>query len=452
MKKKIFSIVLVVLLLTATSTLQSQFLSASRTGIGFNVGGAKVYGGLRNGDHVVKTGFGGVLEGYARYAISPRFFAVGALGYSELSDGTVIVDPKCTFSTDVVNLDLKFAANLLTEGKFIPYGYAGLGAIWFQHDQGKSAVGEDQLKGHYFGGYFTHSLFLGAGIEAKFSPKIGLNASLDYRFSGSDDLDPESFKGSANDGYLTVRTGLTYYLEPTRFGMGREIEVSEKTPIDELDTAELPGFGEEGDASSDELSALIEGIDNYSEASDSNLEMDEYVNLKSKVEELNDAIGQRELEIEELNSQLTDRKNKIDELKRNKGGEFSSIITDDYSDISTSYNEALQTFYAKDYDMAIQQFNLLLETSPTNKLASNCQYWIGESYFGKNDFASATEAFELVLSYEKSHKKDDALLMLGRCYIKLGDKQLAAQMFEQLMSNYPDSEYFERAQQYASSI
>jgi len=444
MKTKKMCVILTVLLIVASSSLYAQFLSASRTGIGFNMGATRIYGGLRNADgDPVKTGFGGALELYGKYAISPRMFLVGSLGYQEMSDGTLLLDPNATFSTDVLNLDLKAGVNLLTEGRFIPYAYGGLGAIWFK--QGHS--------GGMPGGYFDQAFFFGGGAEIKLSPQLGLNATVDYRFTGSDDLDPESYEGSAKDGYLSVRTGLTYYLEPTRFGLGKEIEVSEKTPIDELDMAELSGFGEEGEAGTDDLNALIEGIDNYNEASGTSADMGEYAGLRSRVEVLNDAIGQKELEIEDLNSQLSYRKDKIAELQgRNVLSGSGERSFGDISDISASYNEALQTFYTRDYDRAIQQFNLLLETNPMHKLASNCQYWIGESHFGKGDYVTASQAFEQVLTYEKSHKKDDSLIMLGRCYIKTGDKQLATQMFEQLMNSFPDSEYYEKAQQYAGNI
>jgi len=445
MKTKTICMTLAILLIVVSSGLYAQFLSASRTGIGFNMGVARVYGGYRNADgDPVKTGFGGALEFYGKYAISPRMFLVGSLGYQELSDGTLVFDA-ATFSTDVLNLDLKAGVNLMTEGKFIPYAYGGLGAVMFKQDHAGALPGT----------YYDPAFFFGGGFETKLSPQLGLNATVDYRFTGSDDLDPESYEGSAKDGYLSVRTGLTYYLEPTRFGLGKEIEVSEKTPIDELDMAELPGLGEEGEAGGDDLNALIEGIDNYNEASGSDAEMGEYVNLKSRVEELKDEIGQKELEVEDLKSQLTYRKDKIAELQgRNviSGSGERSSFSGDISDISASYNEALQTFYTRDYDTAIQQFRLLLETSPLHKLASNCQYWIGESYFGKGDYSNASQAFEQVLTYEKSHKKDDALLMLGRCYIKMGDKQLAVQMFEQLMNSYPESEYYEKAQKYAGNI
>ena len=64
----------------------------------------------------------------------------------------------------------------------------------------------------------------------------------------------------------------------------------------------------------------------------------------------------------------------------------------------------------------------------------------------------ALEAFQKVLAYEESFKKDDALLMMGRCYIFLGDKPTALSMFDRLMSEFPDSEYYQKAQKYANGL
>jgi len=440
MKRHLVFATLAILILAFDSNLNGQILSASRFGLGLNAGGQKIYGGVP-----WKTGFGFGTELYAKYTINPRFFAVGSFGYGELSDGTLVFD-QCTFSTDVVNLDIKGAVNFITEGRIIPYGYLGLGAIWFNHDQGK--VGKDVLTGNYFGGYFDASFMIGGGIEARLSPRLALNAYMDYRFTTGDDLDTEAWPGSANDGYLNIRTGMTYYLEPSRFGSGSEIEVADKAPIDELG-------GETGDPADDELNALIEGIDSWDESAGSEMAMDEYVQLKSRVDQLSDAISQKELEIGELQSQLSFRKERITELETNiqgRGGAVAASVSADMSDFSNSYEQALQYYNSHELDAAVYLFNSLLETSPTHKLASNCQYWIGECFFVKGDHASAAEAFEKVLAYRQSYKTDDALLMLGRCYVKLGDKQLALQMFNQLLNEYPDSEYCQRARNYASSI
>ena len=47
---------------------------------------------------------------------------------------------------------------------------------------------------------------------------------------------------------------------------------------------------------------------------------------------------------------------------------------------------------------------------------------------------------------------DDAQLKLGLCYWKLGDTERARQEFERLISDYPNSEYVGKAQQYLSKL
>ena len=428
------------------SELNAQFLSAGRRGFGLNIGSQ-----IMNGD-AGYVGFAGGVEGYAKYVLSPSYFAIGSFGYGELSDGVLISGP-ASYSTDILHLDLKGGINLLTEGRIIPHTYAGLGAIWWRLDEGwRNRTG---LSGHYFGGYFDFSYFFGGGIEYKLNPNISFTTNVDYRFTMTDDIDP-TYRTSKNDGFINIKSGLTFYMEPSRFGSGRKIDVAEKTPFDELDMSELSGIGEAGDAASeDELNALIEGIDQYKAQSSSDMAMDQYIQLKSRVDELNDAIGTKELEIEELKSQLQYRKERIGELESNlqtRGGALAASLNVDISDFTASYEQALQQFYTREFDAAIYLFNVLLEANPAHKLASNCQYWIGESYFGKRDYHNAISAFEKVMAYEKSHKKDDALLMMGRSYIQLGDNQLAAKMFNELMTSYPNSEYYDKAQRYASNI
>ena len=440
--KRVIFIVATLITLSLLATTASAQLSASRLGLGFNVGGQRIY------CDKPKTGVGGGVEGYAKYAISPKFFAVGSFGYGELSDGTLIFD-KCTFSTDVLNLDMKLGVNLASGGNLIPYAYAGFGAIWFHLDPPMGS-------GHYFGGYFDAAWMFGGGFEYRLSPRMALNSYVDYRFTSGDDLDGGYHNqwSKSKDGYLNFRTGLTFYRENSYFNRSKEIEVADKTPIEELANGEAGNF-DAGDSGSDDLSKLLEGIDQYEEQSAADNSMGEYVQLKAKLDELNQAISQKELEIEELKSQLEYRKDRIAELEggfSTRSTAMSASMNADISDFTATYEEAMQHFYAREFDAAINLFNSLLQTYPTHKLASNCQYWIGECFFGKHDYQSAVDALEKVLAYQQSHKKDDALLMLGRCYLKLGDKQLALQMFDKLMNEYPDSEYFEKAQKYAQKM
>jgi len=439
MKFQLFVVAALVISLALTnSPSYGQGLTASRLAVGVAVGGQKIYC-----DGAVGSGIGGGIDIYGKYNISPRFFTRLAIGYGELSDGTLIFGTS-EFSTDLVTLDVKGGVNLLTEGNVIPYAYVGAGGFYFHYDGPNP-----NLKGRFLGGYGDASFMLGGGFEIRLNPNMALDFHTDYRFTTGDDLDGIN-QGKGNDGYLNFRTGITYYLDSSPFsGSSSSLQLSEKSPLDEISGE---GFGDSPD---DELNALIEGLDSYGAASDANMAMEEYVKLKSRVDQLGDAIRQKELEIEELKSQLMIRKEKISDLENNlkkRSGALASSLSADLSDFSSSYEQALQHYYSREFDAAIYMFSMLLETSPTHKLISNCQYWIGESYFGQGDFAQAVDAFQRVLAYDESFKRDDALLMMGRSYIKLGDKQTARQMFDQLMTDFPDSEYYQKARQYASGL
>ncbi len=428
----ISSIALCLLLLTKAP---AQMLTAGRFGLGLNSGVQKIY--CEN-----PSGYSFGIETYAKYNISPRFFANLAFGYGILS-GTA-ANNRGTYHTDLITLDLRGGYKFLTESNFTPYGYLGLGAFHFSyHGPGASA-----LPGRYLGGYFDGSLFIGGGIEIKLNPNLAFDSYADYRFTTGDDLNNN--KGGANDRYLNIRAGITYYISP--FGISNTTRGQSS-----LGTSAIDELAEEDTKSSadDELNSLLEGLDNYQEMANTNMNMEEYIRLKSRIDQLNDAIRRKELEIEELKAQLDIRKEKIAELEKNlrsRGGELAASLDADLSDFAASYEKALQHYYAREFDAAIYLFSSLLETNPRHRLSSNCQYWIGESYFGQGEYRMALEAFQKVLAYEQSFKKDDALLMMGRCYMLLGDKQTALSMFDKLMNEFPDSEYFQKAQKYANSL
>jgi tol-pal system protein YbgF len=105
------------------------------------------------------------------------------------------------------------------------------------------------------------------------------------------------------------------------------------------------------------------------------------------------------------------------------------------------YKEALDFYQSKKYHEAIQRFEALLVVDRNHALSDNCQYWIGESYFGLGSYQQAIVAFQKVFSFEKSNKNDAAQLKLGICYMKLGDKEKARTEFQKLIDDYPSSEY-----------
>ncbi|MCJ7813222.1 tetratricopeptide repeat protein, partial [bacterium] len=68
------------------------------------------------------------------------------------------------------------------------------------------------------------------------------------------------------------------------------------------------------------------------------------------------------------------------------------------------------------------------------------------------EYADAINAFRSVMQYQSSYKFDDALLMSGICYMKLGDNLTARDNFQQLVSRFPDSEYAPKAMRYLGRL
>ena len=93
-------------------------------------------------------------------------------------------------------------------------------------------------------------------------------------------------------------------------------------------------------------------------------------------------------------------------------------VTKRESRISTAYNDALARFRGRRYKETIEILQWLLQQYPNDALASNCEYWIGESYFGLNDYRNAYAAFKRVTEYSGSAKRNDAVVMMKRAVIR----------------------------------
>ncbi len=119
---------------------------------------------------------------------------------------------------------------------------------------------------------------------------------------------------------------------------------------------------------------------------------------------------------------------------------------------SDRYQIALQDYQSKKYREAIQKFESLLIVNTRHTLSDNCQYWIGESYYGLGEYQQAIVSFEKVFSFADSNKDDAAQLKLGLCYARLNDTEIAKREFQKLIDNYPTSEYVSMAKRLLSEI
>lgn len=432
---KLYSALLAAVLVVSATGLAQETPPA--LGIGFNLGLQKPY------CDVLHTGFTLAGEGQLRYPFSNRFNLALGLGYGQLSDGFT----KRTFTTNVFNADLKANLYLLSSGVFRPYATAGLGAINFTYHREKPwAIGDPAIEGKPF---WDMAYMFGGGFDYYINPRTALTAMADYRFTNTDDLDGFSEYGKAKDGYFNSRVGVVFYTGEKK--EKKEEWIAGTTPTTQVQPEAEPEIDEETaeilrslgvEPESRRTPAPEPTPSRPSTTQDMTIEQ-----LQQRLRELQALINQRESEINSLKSEIQLREARIAELQRELAQARTSTV-----DFNASYQEALRNFGNRNYDRAIEIFTMLRNSYPSHPLASNCIYWVGECYFGKRNFSAAADAFLQVFNYPESYKKDDATLMLGRCYHRMGQREKARTYFEQLIAQYPDSEYVPKAQSWLQRL
>lgn len=78
------------------------------------------------------------------------------------------------------------------------------------------------------------------------------------------------------------------------------------------------------------------------------------------------------------------------------------------------YDSAFSHLSQRQFDKAETAFAQFIQANPTSTLASNAQYWLGETFYARGKFKEAAVAFaEGYQKYPKSQKAPDALLKLS---------------------------------------
>ena len=89
---------------------------------------------------------------------------------------------------------------------------------------------------------------------------------------------------------------------------------------------------------------------------------------------------------------------------------------------------------------AEQNFQMVLDKFPSDKLAGNAQYWLGEVYYNDKNFAKAAVAFAKGYEqYKTGAKGPDCLLKLGLSMAQLNKKDEACLAFVNLPNEFPNA-------------
>jgi tol-pal system protein YbgF len=92
----------------------------------------------------------------------------------------------------------------------------------------------------------------------------------------------------------------------------------------------------------------------------------------------------------------------------------------------------------KDYGPAADEFANFLRQYPTDRLAPDAQFWMGEALFQSQRYRDAAEAFLAVSTkYDTTARAPDALLRLGMSLAALGEKEAACASLGEVLRKYP---------------
>ena len=102
------------------------------------------------------------------------------------------------------------------------------------------------------------------------------------------------------------------------------------------------------------------------------------------------------------------------------------------------YNAAFGLLRRADYPDAEQALKAFIQRYPSDALAGNAQYWLGETYYVRKDYENAATAFAVgYQKYPHSGKAADNLLKLGMSLGNLGKKSEACSAFTRLDRDFP---------------
>lgn len=102
------------------------------------------------------------------------------------------------------------------------------------------------------------------------------------------------------------------------------------------------------------------------------------------------------------------------------------------------YNQARRLMIQGKMGEAEQLLKAFIDGHPNHELASNAQYWLGETYYQRKDYTAAGQAFaQGYQKYKTGPKAPDSLLKLGMSLAALKKTPEACATFAKLDADYP---------------
>ena len=109
------------------------------------------------------------------------------------------------------------------------------------------------------------------------------------------------------------------------------------------------------------------------------------------------------------------------------------------------YMSGVFAYQQNKFKLAIKYFSNLSLTSADKNISDNVVYWMADSYQQIGDIDNAMIYLDKVLQNHSSDHIDDALIKKGLLHRKRGEADQSLIVFNELVNNFPDSEYVKLA-------
>lgn len=172
----------------------------------------------------------------------------------------------------------------------------------------------------------------------------------------------------------------------------------------------------------------------------------EIAELRSKVEEqehmltqLKNQQQQRYLDLDKRLSALAKGQGTMQPLPAklgSKGGKTSTRKNSAKLSADDLYDQAMASIKARNFDAAIEDFNLFQKKYAKHNLLPNVLYWVGEAHYSKQETDSAEASFtEVTKRFPKHNKTPGAQYKLALIKARKGNTKEAKVLLEQVIAN-----------------
>jgi tol-pal system protein YbgF len=179
----------------------------------------------------------------------------------------------------------------------------------------------------------------------------------------------------------------------------------------------------------------------------------------SRFEELTQRVEVLGGKVDENAERFSRLSEKVDEVKYSPRAQADTLkargdtVAVAFPEATKAYRDAYLDITAGKYELARMGFEEFLKNFPNSELSDNAQYWIGESYYAKEQYQEAYDAFKKVLdNYPEGDKIPSSLLKIAYCSFALGRKEEGRKYLEELVSRFPLSEEARLAKEKMESL